>query len=143
MIRFILKTDNRQGEFIKPKYNDKDAPKGISDIRNNDEKAVKETLMEKYPKLRDKYNDRDPYRISDRQKKLSDFYIKGLDEESKKLLEMQDDLLFILNHRMAIKKYIPKKIHSSILTYKGLPVTYHFVSQNYLFLNDGSIPPLL
>ena len=38
--------------------------------------------------------------------------------ESIKLLEMQDELLIILNQRVSIKKYIPKKIHSSIMTYK-------------------------
>lgn len=28
MTRFILKTENRQGEFLKPEYNGKDAPNG-------------------------------------------------------------------------------------------------------------------
>ena len=36
----------------------------------------------------------------------------------KKLLEMQDDYLVIINQRVSIKKYIQKKIHSSIMTYK-------------------------
>jgi len=84
---YRLNSHNVEKEIALQKEWDKDAPKGISHIRNNENKEVKETLMEKYPKLRDQYNDRDPYRVTDRQKQLSEFYIKSLDEKSKALLE--------------------------------------------------------
>ncbi|BDS14431.1 M1 family metallopeptidase [Aureispira anguillae] len=84
---YQLNSHDPQKEVMIQKKWDAKAPRGISNIRNNEDKAVKQTLMEKHPELRDKYNDRDKYRITDRQKQLSEFYLKGLSKEEKELLD--------------------------------------------------------
>ncbi|MBL4648201.1 MAG: M1 family peptidase, partial [Aureispira sp.] len=63
------------------------APRSISEIRNNDQKAVKETVMEKNPELRDKYNNRDKYRVSDADKKANEEYVASLSKEEKELMD--------------------------------------------------------
>ena len=84
---YRLNSHNPQKEVMIQKKWDAKGPRGISDIRNNEQKAVKQTVMEKNPELRDKYNDRDKYRISERQEKLGEFYLKGLDKEAKGILD--------------------------------------------------------
>lgn len=84
---FQLNSHDTEKEIMVQKKWDAKAPRGISEIRNNDQKAVKETLMEKYPELRDKYNDRDKYRVSERDKKLNEQYIAGLSKEEKELID--------------------------------------------------------
>ncbi len=58
----------------------------ISSIRNNKNKAVKQTMMEKYPELKDKYNDRDKYKITENQVVENEKYIASLSEDEKALL---------------------------------------------------------
>jgi hypothetical protein len=42
MTRFILKTDNRQGEYLKAEYNGKDAPNGWNHYTHSKRKKVEE-----------------------------------------------------------------------------------------------------
>lgn len=84
---YQLNSHDTDKEIMVQKKWDAKAPRGISDIRNNKEKAVKETLMEKYPELRDKYNDRDKYRVTDRQKKMDEKYVAGLSKDEKAIID--------------------------------------------------------
>lgn len=84
---YQLNSHNAQKEVMVQKKWDAKAPRRISEIRNNEEKAVKQTLMEKHPDLRDKYNDRDKYRITERQERLNSYYINNLSEDEKELLD--------------------------------------------------------
>ena len=84
---YQLNSHDTDKEIMVQKKWDAQSPRGISEIRNNDQKAVKETLMEKHPELRDKYNDRDKYRVSDRDKKMNETYIKSLSKEEKELID--------------------------------------------------------
>ncbi len=60
---------------------------GISDIRNNKEGKIKRTVMEEIPSIKDKYNDRDKYRITKRQKEQNDYLVLQLEENEKKLVK--------------------------------------------------------
>lgn len=84
---YQLNSHDSKKEIMVQKEWDKKAPRSITEIRNNDQKAVKETLMEKHPELRDKYNDRDKYRVSDYDKKANEKYIKSLSKEEKELID--------------------------------------------------------
>jgi hypothetical protein len=84
--QYKLNSHNPEKEAAILKELDSRDSEAISKIRNNKEKAVAQTLMEKHPELRDKYNDRDKYKITPREEKLGQFYIDGLSTEEKELL---------------------------------------------------------
>ena len=54
--------------------------------------------MEKNPELRDKYNDRDPYRITDQDKKIQETYNSRLSNDEKSMILWQ-------NHANLCKKW--------------------------------------
>jgi hypothetical protein len=83
---YRLNSHDPNKEVMVQKKWDANDYQNISSVRNNKEKAVKETLMEKYPEMKDKYNDRDKYKITKQQKKMSEFYTKALNEDEKELL---------------------------------------------------------
>ena len=59
----------------------------ISELRNKE--SVKETVMEKYPQLKDQYNDRDPYRISEEDKKQNNQIRSNLSDREKDLISKE------------------------------------------------------
>ena len=78
--------DGNKEVMTRKKWDKNDKPY-ISEIRNNQEKSVKETVMERNPELRDKYNDRDKYRVTEQQKKMNTFYLESLDDKEKAILD--------------------------------------------------------
>ncbi|MGH1335430.1 MAG: M1 family metallopeptidase [Aureispira sp.] len=72
---------------MQKKWDSKEPQRNISEIRNNDEKAVKQTVMEKNPELRDKYNDRDQYRVTPQMKKRAEEYRSRMSEKERALLD--------------------------------------------------------
>lgn len=84
---YQLNTFDTKKEISFRKKRDTKTPSNISDIRNNKEKAVKETLMERVPELRDKYNDRDAYRVNPRIQQMNDNKLEGLSERERALLQ--------------------------------------------------------
>jgi len=84
---FQLNSHNADKEIMVQKKLDAQAPRSITEIRNNEQKAVKETLMEKHPELRDQYNDRTKYKVSNADKKANEEYIASLSKEEKELFE--------------------------------------------------------
>ena len=59
-------------------------PVNISEIRNKE--SIGETVMEKYPELKDEYNDRDNYRVSERDQKNAENILSQLTDEEKAVL---------------------------------------------------------
>ncbi|MFT5646018.1 MAG: hypothetical protein ACI976_000694 [Aureispira sp.] len=84
---YQLNSHNTDKEILVQKKWDAQAPRNITNMRNNDEKAIKETLMEKHPELRDKYNDRDKYKVSAADKKVNEDYLASLSKEEKELMD--------------------------------------------------------
>lgn len=83
-----LNSYNLDKEVTAQKKWDSQTPQqSISDIRNNKEKAVKQTLMEKHPELRDKYNDRDRYRITPKMRKRAEALRKKMSKKERALLD--------------------------------------------------------
>ena len=83
---YKLNSHDPQNEMIIQKKWADNKHKGISDFRNNEEKQVEQTLMEKFPQLRDKYNDRDKYRVTEKDIQLGEIYLNKLSEEERKLI---------------------------------------------------------
>lgn len=83
---YRLNTHNPKKEMLLQKEWDKKVPRGISAIRNNEKKAVEKTLMEQYPELRDKYNDRDKYRVTEQQEIMEQVYVESMSKEEQALL---------------------------------------------------------
>ncbi len=83
---FRLNSYDPQNEKMIQKKWDQKNHDAISDIRNNKEKAVKETVMEKYPELKDKYNNRDKYRVTEKEIKEGETFLNKLSDEEKKLI---------------------------------------------------------
>lgn len=84
---YQLNTFDTQKEISFRKKRDAKTPSNISDIRNNKEKAVKETLMERVPELRDRYNDRDAYRVNPRTQQMNNNKLEGLSARERAFLQ--------------------------------------------------------
>ncbi len=84
---YRMNSRNGEAEMALQKKWDANNHDNISSIRNNKEKAVKQTVMEKYPELRDQYNDRDKYRVTEQQKKADEAYLGALNPAEKEYLD--------------------------------------------------------
>jgi hypothetical protein len=85
---YTLNSYNLEQEMVlQKKWDSQEPQRGISEIRNNDEKAVKETVMEKYPELRDRYNDRKPYRVTPEMKKRAEAFRSRMSKEELALMD--------------------------------------------------------
>jgi len=84
---YRLNTHDLDKEVMIQKEWDKNDHEYISQIRNNEKNAVEKTMMEKHPKLKDKYNDRDKYKITERDKKMSAYYLNSLTEAEKGIID--------------------------------------------------------
>ena len=82
---FHLNSLNPEKEMSMQKVWDSKDPTNISEIRNK--KSVKETLVEKYPDLKDVYNDRDAYRVSEKDQKNAEAILSQLTDEEKAILK--------------------------------------------------------
>jgi len=81
---YHLNTFNPEQEMSMQKIWDAEDPTYIGDIRNKE--SVKQTVMERYPDLRDKYNDRDKYRVNEETQRNSLFAYQNLSAEEKEVL---------------------------------------------------------
>lgn len=81
---YHLNTLNPEKEMSMQKVWDSKDPTNISEIRNK--KSIEETLVEKYPDLKDEYNDRDPYRINEKDVKTAESMMSLLSDEEKAVL---------------------------------------------------------
>lgn len=79
-------TFNPEKEMALRQQTDKQYPpaRSISDIRN--EKEIKQTLMEAHPELHDKFTDHTPYKITDADRRIADYYARKLTDDEKKLI---------------------------------------------------------
>lgn len=82
---YRVNTHDTEAELLELQKWDQKQPKYITDVRN--EKAVKETLMEKQPDLQDEHNKRDKYKPTERGKARDKRYLSRLGEEEKQMLE--------------------------------------------------------
>ncbi|WBM76163.1 M1 family metallopeptidase [Saprospira grandis] len=81
---YHLNTFNPEQEMSMQKIWDAEDPTYIGDIRNKE--SVKQTVMERYPDLHDKYNDRDKYRVDEETQRNSLFAYQNLSAEEKEVL---------------------------------------------------------
>lgn len=81
---YHLNTFNPEQEMSMQKIWDAEDPTYIGDTRNKE--SVKQTVMERYPDLRDKYNDRDKYRVNEETQRNSLFAYQNLSAEEKEVL---------------------------------------------------------
>jgi hypothetical protein len=85
---YNLNSYNMDKEMTMQRKWDSQVPqRGISEIRNNDEKSVKQTVMEKNPELRDQYNDRDRYRVTPEMQQRANAYRERLTDKERALLD--------------------------------------------------------
>jgi hypothetical protein len=82
---YHLNSFNPENEMAMQKEWDEKDPKDISRMRNDE--SVEQTVMEKYPDLRDKYNDRDPYRVTPEMQQKAAVIMDKLTDKEKALLE--------------------------------------------------------
>ena len=81
---YHLNSLNPEKEMSLQKVWDSKNPVNISEIRNKE--SIGETVMEKYPELKDEYNDRDNYRVSERDQKNAENILSQLTDEEKAVL---------------------------------------------------------
>jgi hypothetical protein len=84
---FRLNTGNLDNEAELRRQNDAAQPQNISTIRNRD--RIQQTQTELYPELMDFYNTRDPYTVTDLDKKESEEILSKLTPEQRALLNKE------------------------------------------------------
>jgi hypothetical protein len=84
---FRLNTGNLDNEAELRRQNDAAQPQNISTIRNRD--RIQQTQTELYPELMDFYNIRDPYQITDLDRKEADEILSKLTPQQRALLDKE------------------------------------------------------
>jgi hypothetical protein len=84
---YSLNTLDPEKEMSLQKIWDSKNPQYISEMRNKE--SVKETLMEKNPEMKDIYNDRDAYKITDEEIRTSRSRLLQLNEKEKEILNKE------------------------------------------------------
>lgn len=82
---YHLNSYDPEKEMAMQKEWDENNPGEISRMRND--KSVEQTVMEKFPELRDKYNDRDPYRVTPEMKQQAAVIMDKLTDKEKELIK--------------------------------------------------------
>lgn len=82
---FRMNTADPEKEMAMQKELDANDNEYISEIRNRE--SVEETVMEKNPELRDEYNDRDKYRVTNQDRAVAQSYLSSLTEEERAIME--------------------------------------------------------
>lgn len=82
---YHLNSFDPEKEMAMQKEWDENNPEEISRMRND--KSVDKTVMEKHPELRDKYNDRDPYRVTPEMTQKAAMVMDKLTDKEKELIK--------------------------------------------------------